>query len=73
MFWVLELGLVQLQLTLVRLAHKLSPFLLKLLSHAHGRRNCYNKVMAGRYNGAIIKATHLLLDKKKRLQENCSR
>ena len=48
-------------------------FLLKLLSHAHGMHNCYTKVMAGRYNGAIIKATHLLLDKTKWLQENCSR
>ena len=65
MFWVRESGPVQLQLTLVRFAHKLSPFfLLKLLSHAYGRRNCYNKVMVG---------THLLLDKMKRLQENCSR
>ena len=71
--WVGKSGLVQLQLTFVRLMHKLCLFLLKLWSHAHGRRNCYKRVMADRYNGTIIKATHLLLDEMKLLQMSYDR
>lgn len=67
-FWAGELGLVRLQLTLVRLVYKLCPFfLLKLWSHAHGKQNYYIKLVADKYNGTIIKAKHLLLGEMKLL------
>ena len=37
--------------------------LLKLWSHAHGRWNCYKRVIVGKYNLTTIKEIYLLLDK----------
>ena len=36
--------------------------LLKLWSHAHGRWDCYIRVMTGKYNMTTIKEIYLLLD-----------
>ena len=52
-FWMRELESFQLQLTLVRLMHKLSPVCQKLWSHAHGRRDCYRRVVADVYSMTI--------------------
>ena len=40
--------------------------LLKLWSHAHGRCDCYKKVMAGKYNIITLKEMRLLLAKTSR-------
>ena len=49
-FWVKKLRLVQLQLTLIRLVHKLCLICQELRSHAHGRRSCFGWVMASRHD-----------------------
>ena len=46
-FWIKELRLVQLQLTLIRLVHKLC---LVCQEHAHGRQSYFGWVMASRYD-----------------------
>ena len=50
------------QLTLIRLMHKLCPVCQKLWSRAHGRRDCYRRVVSDAYN-MIIKAIRFPLGK----------